>query len=71
MEWNKKNIFRIFFPPLVWEFKWEEMEWLGGNVHSSLFPQNLKFLFPPKLGGMRGNGFRFNEIFVEILKIPL
>ena len=20
MEWNEKNIFRIFFPPLVWEF---------------------------------------------------
>ena len=20
MEWNKRNIFRIFFPPLVWEF---------------------------------------------------
>ena len=47
------------------------MEWLEGNAHSSLSPQNLKFLFPSKLGGMRGNEFRFNEIFVKIPKIPL
>ena len=47
------------------------MKYLGGNVHSSLFPQNLKFLFSSKLGGMGGNGFRFNEIFVKIPKIPL
>ena len=71
MEWNKKNIFRIFFSPLVWEFKWEGMERLGGNAHSSIFPLNLKFLFPSKLGGMGGNGFRFNEIFVKTPKIPL
>ena len=71
MEMNEKNYFRIFFPSLVWEFKWEGMEWLGGNAHSSLFPQNLKFLFPSKLGGMGGNEFRFNEIFVKIPKIPL
>ena len=47
------------------------MEWLEGNAHSSIFPQNLKFLFPLKLGGMGGNGFRFNEIFIKIHKIPL
>ena len=47
------------------------MKCLGGNVHSSLFPQNLKFLFSSKLGGMGGNRFRFNEIFVKIPKIPL
>ena len=27
-----KNIFS------VWEFKWEGMEWVGGNIHSSIFP---------------------------------
>ena len=27
----------VFFPSLVWEFKWEEIEWVGGNTHSSLF----------------------------------
>ena len=47
------------------------MEWLEGNVHSSLFPLNLKFLFPSKLGGIGGIGFRFNEIFVKTPKIPL
>ena len=46
------------------------MKWLGGNAHSSIFPQNLKFLFPSKLRGMGGNGFKFNEIFVKIPKIP-
>ena len=47
------------------------MEWLGGNAHSSLFPQNLKFFFPSKLGGMGWNEFRFNEIFVKTPKIPI
>ena len=47
------------------------MKCLGGNIHSSLFSQNLKFLFPSKLGGMGGNGFRFNEIFVKVPKIRL
>ena len=47
------------------------MEWLGGNAHSSIFPLNLKFLFPSKLGGIGGNGFKFNEIFVKTPKIPL
>ena len=46
------------------------MEWLEGNAHSFLFPPNLKFLFPSKLGGMRGNEFRFNEIFVKTPKYP-
>ena len=56
---------------LVWEFKWEGMEWLEGNTHSSLFLQNLKFLFPSKLGGMRGNEIRFNDFFTKTPKIPL
>ena len=52
MEMNEKNYFRIFFPSFVWEFYWKEwkahslvwefkyegMEWVGGNTHSSLFP---------------------------------
>ena len=37
---------------LVWEFKWERIEWVGGNTHYSLFPKNLKFSFPMKLRGM-------------------
>ena len=47
------------------------MEWLGGNTHSSLFTQKLKFLFPSKLEGMGENGFKFNEILVKTPKIPL
>ena len=47
------------------------MELLRENTHSLLSPQNLKFLFPPKLGGIGGNGFRFNENFIKIPKIPL
>ena len=47
------------------------MEWVGGNIHSSLFPQNLKFSFLPKLGGMRGNEIRFNDFFTKTPKIPL
>ena len=35
------------------------------------FPSKPQIFVPPKLGGMRGNGFRFNEIFVKIPKIPL
>ena len=54
MEWNERNIFRMFFPPLVWEFKWERREWLGGNTHSSLFSQNLKFLFAQNLEEWEG-----------------
>ena len=47
------------------------MQWIGENTHSSLFPENLKFLFPLKLGGMRGNKIRFNDFFTKTLKIPL
>ena len=32
------------------------IEW---NTHSSLFLPNPKFSFPPKLGGIGGNGFKF------------
>jgi hypothetical protein len=44
------------------------MEW---NVHSSLFPPNPKFSFPPKLGGIGGNEILFNEIFTKTPKMPL
>ena len=47
------------------------MEWVGGNTHSSLFPENLKFSFPPKFGRMRGNEIRFNDFFTKTPKIPL
>ena len=48
-----------------------EMEWLKENIHSLLSPQNHKFLFPPKLGGVGGNEFKFNENFIKISKISL
>ena len=44
------------------------MEW---NIYSSLFPQNPKFSFPPKLVGIGGNGFKFNDFFTECPKMPL
>ena len=47
------------------------MEWVEGNTHSFLFPQNLKFSFPPKLGGIGGNEIRFNDFFTKTPKIPL
>ena len=47
------------------------MKWVGGNTYSSLFPENLKFSFPPKLGGMGGNEIRFNDFFTKTPKIPL
>ena len=47
------------------------MEWIKGNTHSSLFLLNLKFSFPPKLGGIGGNEIRFNEIFTKTPKMPL
>ena len=56
------------FIPLIWEFKWKGIEWVGRNTHSSLFPENLKFSFSPKLGGMGGNEIRFNDFF--LLKLP-
>ena len=46
------------------------MEWLGGNTHSFLFPQNLKFSFSPKLGGIGGNEIRFNEFFTNSQNSP-
>ena len=47
------------------------MEWVEGNTHSSLFPENLKFSFSPKLGGMKGNEIKFNDFFTKTPKIPL
>ena len=44
------------------------IEW---HTHSSLFPQNLKFSFPQKLGEIGGNGFRFTDFFTKRPKIPL
>ena len=47
------------------------MEMVGGNTDFSLFPQNLKFSFHPKLGRIRGNEIRFNEFFTKPPKIFL
>ena len=47
------------------------MQWVSENTRSSLFLENLKFLFPLKLGGMRGNKIKFNDFFTKTLKIPL
>ena len=47
------------------------MEWVGGNINFSLFPKNLKFSFPLKLGGIRGNEIIFNDFFTKTPKIPL
>ena len=44
------------------------MEW---NTHFSLFPLNPKFLFPPKLGGIGGNRFKFNDFFTKRPKLLL
>ena len=44
---------------------------VGGNTDFSLFPQNLKFSFHPKLGRIRGNEISFNEFFTETPKIFL
>jgi hypothetical protein len=44
------------------------MEW---NTHSSLFPPNPKFSFPPKLGEIGENGFRFNDFFTKHPKMSL
>ena len=41
------------------------------NTRSSLFPQNLKFSFLPKLGEIGRNVVKLNELFTKILKIPL
>ena len=40
------------------------MEMVGGT-HFTIFAQNLKFSFPPKLEWTRGNEIRFNEIFTK------
>ena len=45
-----------------------------GNGMEHLFlpiPQNPKFSFPPKLVGIGGNGFKFNDFFTECPKMPL
>ena len=46
------------------------MEWLRGNIHFFLFPQNLKFSFSLKLGGIGENEFRFNEFFTNSQNTP-
>ena len=52
---------------------------LGGNTHSSLFSQNLKFSFSPKLGGVGGNELdlmnffltpKIHLLYFEILQHP-
>ena len=35
------------------------------------FPSKPQIFVPLKIGGMGGNGFKFNEIFVKTPKIPL
>ena len=62
MEWKVHS--------LVWEFKWEGMERVEGNIHSSLFSENLKFSFPSKLGGIGENEIRFNEFFTNSQNTP-
>ena len=47
------------------------MESVRGNVHSSLFPQNLKFLFLSKSGEIGGIEIRFNDLFTKTPKIPI
>ena len=34
-------------------------------------PSKSQIFVPSKLRGIRGNGFRFNENFIEIPKLPL
>ena len=55
------------------------MELLGGNTHSSLFSQNLKFSFSPKLRGVGGNELdlmnffltpKIHQLYFEILQHP-
>ena len=85
MEWNKKNIFRIFFSSSCLGVLTEGMKssfpclrvQVGGNrmvkrEYSFLSkPSKSQIFVPPKLGEIGRNGFRFNEIFIKILKIPL
>ena len=44
-------------------FKWKRMKCIERNTHSFLFPQNFKFSFLQKLGGIEGNEIRFNDFF--------
>ena len=85
MEWNEKNIFRIFFPPSCLGVLTEGLESsfhclrveVGGNgmvkreYSFRTKPSKSQIFVPPKLGGIGGNGFRFNENFIEIPKLPL
>ena len=71
MEWNERIFLEYSSLLLVWEFKWERIEWVGGNTHYSLFPKNLKFSFPMKLRGMWGNEVRFNDFFTKTPKMLL
>ena len=57
------------FPCLRVQVKMNE---IGRSEHSFFSVLlKLKFLFPPKLWGMWGNGIRFNEFFTKTLKIAL
>ena len=85
MEWNEKNIFRIFFPPSCLGVLTERMDFpfpclrvqVGGNgmvKREYSFPpkpSKSQIFVPPKQGGIGGNGFSFNENFIEIPKLPL
>ena len=45
---------------------------MGRREHSFLsILLKPQIFIPPKLGGMGGNGIRFNDFFTKTLKIPL
>ena len=45
---------------------------MGRREHSFLsIPLKSQIFIPPKLGGMGGNGIRFNNFFTKTPKIPL
>ena len=83
-EWNENNYFVIFIlfhclRVLTEKWKYQSlfgslsrgMKWIWKNTHFSIFSQNLKFSFSPKLGRIKGNKIRFNEFFTKTLKILL
>ena len=46
------------------------MEWLGGNTHFSLLPQNLKFLFPQNWEEQEGMDLGLMKFLLKPLKYP-
>ena len=61
MEWNGKTI------PLF-----GSLSEGNGMEHSFLpIPSKSQIFIPPKLGGIGGNGFKFNDFFTKHPKMPL